>query len=266
MASERPDHVGGADHGTARDCAIMLQVLAGYDPQDATSVDTTVPDMLGLMDGSLAGVRVGVPRDYFFTVPNLDAEVKATVEAAIAQLADAGATVVDVDLRYVELARIACRITTSSEAYAYHLPDFQTQPEKYGKYARRSIMFGTLFTGADYVQAQRVRALFKAECASVLGPQVDVLVMPTMTGVAPKFEGYDVDDQRISASFTPPWNVAGLPAFSIPCGFSASGLPIGMQVVGQAFAEPMVFKVADAYQQLTDWHLRVPAMMEAQLA
>jgi len=156
------DHIGPMAR-TARDCAIMLQVMAGYDPQDATSANVPVPDMLGLMDGSLAGVRVGVPRDYFFTVPQLDAEVKATVEAALAQLAAAGATVVDVELRYADLARIAGRITTSSEAYAYHLPDFQTQPEKYGKYARRSIMFGTLFTGSDYVQAQRVRSLFKAE-------------------------------------------------------------------------------------------------------
>jgi len=82
--------------------------------------------------------------------------------------------------------------------------------------------------------------------------------MPTMTGVAPTFEGYDVAESRISPGFTPPWNVAGLPAFSIPCGFSSGGLPIGMQIVGQAFAEPMVFKVADAYQQLTDWHTRVP--------
>jgi aspartyl-tRNA(Asn)/glutamyl-tRNA(Gln) amidotransferase subunit A len=259
------DHIGPMAR-TARDCAIMLQVLAGYDPQDATSVDTPVPDMLGLMDGSLKGVRVGVPREFFFTLPSLNAEVKAAVETAIAQLADAGATVLDVELPHAHLAWMAGRITSSCEAYAYHLPDFQTQPEKYGKYARRSIMFATLFTGSDYVQAQRFRSLWKAECAAVLGPQVDVLVMPTMTDVAPKFEGYDVGASRVSPGFTPAWNVNGLPAFSIPCGFSSEGLPIGMQVVGQAFAEPMVFKVADAYQQLTDWHLRTPALLEAQLA
>jgi aspartyl-tRNA(Asn)/glutamyl-tRNA(Gln) amidotransferase subunit A len=259
------DHIGPMAR-SARDCAIMLQVMAGYDPQDTTSVDTPVPDMLGLMDGSLAGVRVGVPREYFFTLPSLNAEVKATVETAIAQMEDAGATIVEVSLPHAELAYIAGRITSSCEAYAYHLPDFQTQPEKYGKYARRSIMFATLFTGSDYVQAQRLRSLWKAECAAVLGPQADVLVMPTMTDVAPTFAGYDVQAQRLSPGFTPPWNVSGLPAFSIPCGFSGDGMPIGMQVVGQAFAEPMVFKVADAYQQLTDWHLRAPVLMEAQLA
>jgi aspartyl-tRNA(Asn)/glutamyl-tRNA(Gln) amidotransferase subunit A len=251
------DHIGPMAK-TARDCAIMLQAMAGFDPADATSVDVAVPDMLGKMDGALSGVRIGVPREFFFTLPELDPEVKTAVETAIALMADAGATVVEVNLPHADVAWMAVRITSSCEAYAYHLPDLQTQPEKYGKYARRSLMFSTLFTGSDYVQAQRFRSLFKAECAAVLGPQADVLVMPTMTDVAPTFADYDVGASRISPGFTPPWNLTGLPAFSIPCGFSEAGLPIGMQVVGRAFDEPTVFKVADAFQQLTDWHARVP--------
>ena len=153
---------------------------------------------------------------------------------------------------------MAGRITSSSEAYTYHLPDLQAQPEQYGKYARRSIMFGSLFSSSDYIQAQRFRSVFKAECAAVLGPQADVLVVPTMTDLAPVIADYDVGASRISPGFMPPWNITGLPAISIPCGFSEGGLPIGMQVVGPAFDEPTVFKVADAYQQVTDWHLRVP--------
>ena len=251
------DHIGPMAK-TARDCAIMLQVMAGFDPGDETSVDVPVPDMLGLMDGSLAGVRVGVPREFFFTLPELDPEVKTAVETAIALMADAGATVVEVNLPHADAAWIAGRITSSSEAYTYHLPDLQTQPEKYGRYARRSIMFGTLFTASDYVQAQRFRSVFNAECRAVLGPQADVLVMPTMTDVAPTFAGYDVGGSRIAPGFMPPWNLTGLPAISIPCGFSKAGLPIGMQVVGRAFDEPTVFKVADASQRLTDWHTRVP--------
>ena len=251
------DHIGPMAK-TARDCAIMLQVMSGYDPADATSVDVPVPDMLAKMDGSLAGVRVGVPREFFFTLPSLDPEVKSAVETAIARMADAGATVVEVNLPHADAAWIASRITSSSEAYTYHLPDLRTQPEQYGKYARRSMMFGSLFTSADYIQAQRFRSVFKAECAAVLGPQADVLVVPTMTDTAPTIADYDVGASRISPGFMPPWNVTGLPAFSIPCGFSEAGLPIGMQVVGRAFDEPTVFKVADAYQQLTDWHLRVP--------
>ena len=251
------DHIGPMAK-SARDCALMLQVLAGHDPADETSVDVPIPDMLGLMDGSLAGVRVGIPREYFFTLPELDPEVKSAVEAAIEQMAAAGATMVEVELPHADAAWIANRITSSSEAYTYHLPDLQTQPEKYGKYARRSIMFGTLFTASDYIQAQRFRSIFNAECRAVLGPQADVLVVPTMTDLPPVIEGYDVGASRIAPGFMPPWNLTGLPAISIPCGFSEGGLPIGMQVVGKAFDEPTVFKVADAYQQLTDWHTRVP--------
>jgi len=184
--------------------------------------------------------------------------VKAAVEAAIAQMAEAGATVVEVELPNADVAWMAGRITSSSEAYTYHLPDLRAQPEQYGKYARRSIMFGSLFSSADYVQAQRFRSVFKAACAAVLGPRADVLVVPTMTDLAPTIADFDVGASRIQPGFMPPWNVTGLPAISIPCGFSGGGLPIGMQVVGQAFDEPTVFKVADAYQHLTDWHLRVP--------
>ncbi len=251
------DHIGPMAR-SARDCAIMLQVMAGYHPADATSVNVPVPDMLAKTDGSLAGVRVGVPREFFFTLPELDSEVKTAVETAIARIADAGATVVEVNLPHADAAWMAGRITSSSEAYTYHLPDLRTQPEQYGRYARRSIMFGSLFSSSDYVQAQRFRSVFKAECAAVLGPQADVLVVPTMTDVAPTIADYDVGASRVSAGFTPPWNLTGLPAFSIPCGFSSSGLPIGMQVVGRAWDEPTVFKVADAYQRITDWHTRVP--------
>jgi aspartyl-tRNA(Asn)/glutamyl-tRNA(Gln) amidotransferase subunit A len=251
------DHIGPMAR-SARDCAIMLQVLAGYDPSDVSSVDVPVPDMLGLVDGSLAGLRIGVPRDYFFTVPELDAEVKAAVEAAIAQMEAAGATVVDVVLPHAAQARIAGRITSACESYAYHLPDLAFQPEKYGKFARRSIIMGSLFTGPDYVQAQRFRSVFKAECLAVLGPQADVLVVPSMLGPAPRFDGYNPDTMNTAPSFMSPWNVTGLPAISIPCGFSEAGLPLGLQVVGRPFDEPTVFKAADAYQQLTDWHLRVP--------
>src|SRR5215203_5610794 len=113
------DHIGPMAR-SARDCAIMLQVMAGYDPLDLCAVDTPVPDMTGLMSGSLEGVRIGVLRDYFFTVPNLDAEVKSTVEAALAAMEAAGATLVDVAIPHADAARHAQRITMISEAYAYH--------------------------------------------------------------------------------------------------------------------------------------------------
>jgi aspartyl-tRNA(Asn)/glutamyl-tRNA(Gln) amidotransferase subunit A len=256
------DHIGPMAR-TSRDCAMMLQIMAGYDPLDLCSVDTPVPDMLGKFTGSLEGVRIGVPREYFFTAPNLDDEVKTTVEAALAAMAAAGATLVEVVIPHAEEARQAQRITMISEAYAYHEPDLKSEKAAlYGKYTRQSFQMGAFFTAADYVQAQRLRPLIRQECADAFGDRanggVDVLIVPTMASVAPTFEGYDPDAMMRSYGFTPIWNLTGLPAMSIPCGFSAGGLPIGMQVVGRPFDEPTVFAVGDAYQQITDWHLTIP--------
>ena len=145
------------------------------------------------------------------------------------------------------------------EAYAHHQPDLQSRPEVYGKYTRQQLHLGALYSAADYVQAQRVRSLFKEEALRALS-QVDVLVVPTMLNVAPTFEGYDPDAMRRAPTFTGLWNLAGLPAASVCCGFSSVGLPIGMQIVGKPFHEATVMRVGDAYQQLTDWHLRTPTL------
>ncbi|MGE3270848.1 MAG: amidase [Chloroflexota bacterium] len=250
------DHIGPMAR-SARDCAMMLQILAGYDPADLCSVNVPVPDMTALLDGSLAGVKIGVPRDYFFTVPQLDAEVKAAVLAAIDAMAEAGATIVDVEIPHADAARHAQRITMMSEAYAYHEPDMKATPELYGKYTRQSFQIGAFFTAADYIQAQRLRPLIRQECEAALSG-VDVLIVPSMLTPAPAFEGYNFDSMMASPSLMGIWNLTGLPAMSIPCGFSSSKLPIGMQIVGKPFAEPTVFKVADGYQQITDWHVTVP--------
>lgn len=256
------DHIGPMAR-TARDCALLLQVLAGYDPADPCTVDVPVPDMMAAMSGDVAGVRIGLPREYFYTVAELEPEVRAAVLAAVERLADAGAVVTDVRIPHAAEALIAQRVTMLSEAYAYHEPDLQQQPQLYGRYTRHALYQGALYSAADYVQAQRVRSLVKAECAEALAA-VDVLVSPTMTGTAPAFAGWDPDKALASPSFTPIWNLTGLPALSIPCGFSSAGLPIGMQVVGKPFDEPRVLAVGDAYQRLTDWHARVPDVAKVQ--
>jgi aspartyl-tRNA(Asn)/glutamyl-tRNA(Gln) amidotransferase subunit A len=252
---------------TVRDCALMLQAMAGYDSLDPCSVDTPVPDMLAKLDGSLNGIRIGVPREYFFEVPELNAEVKQAVLLAIDAMEAAGAQIVDVSIPHAALARHAQRVIMYAEAYAYHEPDLQTRPELYGKYTRQNIRQGVMFTAPDYVQAQRVRSLIKAETIEALSG-VDVLATPTMLGVAPTFAGYDFEAFTRQPTFTGIWNLTGSPALSICCGFSQSGLPIGLQIVGKAFDEPNVFKVGDAYQSFTDWHLAMPDgayLKEAQL-
>jgi aspartyl-tRNA(Asn)/glutamyl-tRNA(Gln) amidotransferase subunit A len=251
---------------TVRDCALLLHVLAGFDPLDPCSARVPLQDMLANLDGFIAGVRIGLSREYFFDVPDLNAEVRQAVLAAVDRLAAAGGSVTDVSFPHAAVARDAQRVIMFSEAYAYHELDLQQQPEKYGRYTRQQIQQGAFFSAADYVQAQRVRALVKAEAEQALA-DVDVLITPTMLSVAPTFEGYDPDAVRRQPTYTGIWNLTGLPALSVCCGFSEIGMPIGMQIVGRAFDEPTVLKVGDAYQVLTDWHTRVPELArEGQLA
>jgi aspartyl-tRNA(Asn)/glutamyl-tRNA(Gln) amidotransferase subunit A len=251
---------------TARDCALMLQVLAGFDPLDPCSVNAPVPDMLAGLQGSAQGIRIGVPREYFFDAPDLHPEVRLAVMGALDRLADAGATLVDVQIPHAPVARAAQRVIMMGEAYAYHEPDLQTRPALYGKWTSHQIRQGAFYGAADYVQAQRVRSLIKDEVAQALH-DVDVLATPTSIDVAPAFEGYDADAVRRQSTFMSIWNLTGLPALSVGCGFSAAGLPIGLQIIGKPFDEPTVLKVGDAYQQLTDWHTRTPELsLEVQVA
>ncbi len=242
---------------TARDCALMLQVLAGFDPLDPCSVREPVPDMLASLDGSVAGVRIGVSWPYFFDAPELNGEVRQAVLGAIDRLAAAGASVIDVPFPHGAVACDAQRVIMFSEAYAYHERDLQERSDKYGKYTRQQIQQGAFFTAADYVQAQRVRSLVKEDALRALA-DVDVLITPTMLTFAPTFEGYDPDALRRQPTFTGIWNLTGLPALSVCCGFSEIGMPMGMQIIGRPFDEPTVLRVGDAYQQLTDWHTRIP--------
>lgn len=249
---------------SAHDCAVMLQIMAGHDPNDPCSVDVPVKDMVGGLDGSLKGLRIGVPHGYFFSVPQLDPEVKGAVEGAIKAMQEAGAEVHDVDIPHAAEARAAQWVTMLAEAYTYHEPDLRERPEFYGKYTRETIRRGALFSAADYIQAQRVRGLIKQECAAALA-DVDVLITPTMITPAPTFDGWNPEVMLTAPSFMGVWNLTGFPAISIPCGFSLSGLPIGMQLIGKPFDEPAVFHVADTYQAITGWHMQMPKVQEGSL-
>jgi aspartyl-tRNA(Asn)/glutamyl-tRNA(Gln) amidotransferase subunit A len=250
------DHIGPMAR-SMRDCALMLQVIAGFDPLDPCSANVQVPDFSSSLDGSFRGVRIGVPRAYFFDQPELDAEVRQAVLDAVDELARAGADVQDVSLTNLPLARIAQRTIMLSEAYAYHQADLSRQPQNYGKNTRAQILLGSLYSGADYVQAQRVRSAIVEEVRRGMAG-VDVLITPMSLTVAPPFEDYDPNGMRRAPNYSAIWNVTGQPAASTCCGFAANGLPIGMQIIGKPFDEAMVLRVGDAYQRLTDWHERMP--------
>ncbi|HEX8966914.1 MAG TPA: amidase [Chloroflexota bacterium] len=242
---------------TAWDCAALLKVMAGYDPRDPTAAQVPVSDYPAALTGQVQGLRIGVPKTYFFDSPELDAEVKSAVLGAIEVLRDAGADVREVTIPHAEVAKNANNLIWASEGFAYHHDDLRTRWEDYGRYTRTIIARGALVSGADYVQANRVRSYFKRTVAALMA-DLDVLITPTSISPAEKIADMDLARRLLGVGFTGMWNLIGLPALALPCGFSSGGLPLSMQIVGKPFDEATVLRAGDAYQQATDWHLRVP--------
>lgn len=242
---------------SAYDCALLLEVMAGHDPGDFYSSTTEVPSYAAMLSGSVEGLRIGVAQPYFFDDPAVDAEGAAAVLAAVEVLRGAGASVSTVSVPYAKQAKEANHITLVAEAFAYHRNNLVSRWKDYGAFTRPMIARGAFVSAGDYAQAQRLRSLFRRGMAKLLG-EVDVVITPTMPGPAERTADMDPERRLIGPSLTGPWNFAGLPAAAVPCGFSSGGLPLSMQIVGKAFAEATVLDVAHTYQQLSDWHLRVP--------
>ncbi len=248
---------------SAWDCAAMLSVLAGYDESDPFAAQVPVDDYLAALDGDVSGLRIGVPIEYFFENPGPEPETKAAVLRALDVLREAGAEVVEVAIPHAAEAKEANSITWACDAFAIHREDLISRWSDYGQFAREAITRGALFTGSDYVQAQRFRTYFQRAVAQVMRT-VDVLVTPTSPGPAPLRDEIDTGTHMLGPGFTGQWNMTGQPAMAIPCGFSAeTHLPLSMQIVGKPFAEATVFKVADAYQRQTSWHLEVSPIAAA---
>jgi aspartyl-tRNA(Asn)/glutamyl-tRNA(Gln) amidotransferase subunit A len=264
------------------DCAIMLQALAHYDPSDSTSVDVPAPNYAQALLPDIRGMRVGVPREYF--VEGMQPGVEAAVRAAIDKIADLGAKVDEVSLPHTEYSLPAYYLIAPAEAsanlarydgvkygYAHSEADDvwdayrQTRQSGFGPEVKRRIMLGTYalsagYYDAYYLKAQKVRTHIKRDFDESFS-RFDVLVAPTSPTVAFKI-GEKVDDplqMYLSDIFTLSLNLAGICGISIPCGF-ADGLPVGLQIIGDAFAEETVLRVAYAYEQVTEWHKRRPVL------
>jgi aspartyl-tRNA(Asn)/glutamyl-tRNA(Gln) amidotransferase subunit A len=250
---------------SAADCALLLQVMAGYDAGDRFASKAAVPDYSAMLTGDVTGVKVGVPMPYFFDSPDLDPEVRDAVLAAVTVLCANGAVRREVVVPYAAEAKDANMITMLTEAYAYHHQNLINRWTDYGAFTRPWFGRGAFYTSADYVQAQRVRTAFRDGVAALFG-DVDVLITPTMPTPAQRIDQMDMSKGMSRASFAGQWNLAGLPAVAVPCGFSESGLPLSFQVVGKPFAEGTVLNVAHAYQQVTDHHLQVPPIVLAETA
>ena len=250
---------------SAYDCAIMLEVMAGYDSGDSYAAQVPVPKYSELLTGDLQGLRIGVPMPYFYDSPEVTDEVRTAVFAALDVLKTGGAEMSDVEVPYAEQAKNANHVTLVAEAYSFHRNNMVNRWNDYGRFTRRALVRGAFLTAADYTQAQRFRSFFRRELAQLFA-SYDVLITPTWPSPAPRSDEMSPERQLRSVSFTGPWNLAGLPALAVPCGFSSSGLPLSMQIIGKPFAEGALLAVADAYQRQTDWHLKVPPVHTAAAA
>jgi aspartyl-tRNA(Asn)/glutamyl-tRNA(Gln) amidotransferase subunit A len=242
------DHCGPMTW-TVEDAAIMLQAIAGYDAKDPTSSRAPVPDYATALIEDVKGMTIGVPRHFFFADdPHIDREILAVVETALKTLQELGARVIEVNIPSLHYAGATQPVIMLSEAFAYHARKLRSKPEEFGDMVRARFRMGALFTSGEYVQAQRVRNVIKREFANAL-QQVDLIASPTMSNPAPAFQGIDVMTTARVPSFTGPYNLTGMPAISVPCGFTSKGLPVGLQLAGKPFDEPTVFRAAYTFQQ-----------------
>ncbi len=267
--SQSLDHVGPLAR-SAEDCALLFDAIAGYDPRDPNSVSGPPARSASLLIGgaegrgplSLQGLRLGLLTEEF--VAPLDPEVRAAWRAAVLILQEAGAQITEVFLQRPSIATY--RAIQLPEAACVHLERgwLSEQRAAYGERTRRLLLEGQDISAINYLRAQQERRAFAHQVRSVL-QRVDALVLPTQPMPAiPRaqidqeisIEGVREEASAASLRLTLPFNLAGLPAVAFPCGFTRGGLPLNLQVVGNAFEEATVLRIAHAYQQLTDWHRR----------
>ncbi len=262
-----------------RDSALLLQGIAGHDPADSTSVNTPVPDYQANLTGDLNGIRLGLPREYF--VEGLDDDVKQAVEQAVATYRDLGAEIIGVSLPHTAYAVACYYLIATAEAssnlarydgvrYGFRAENaanlidmyMQTRAAGFGAEVKRRIMLGTYalssgYYDAYYLKAQKVRTLIRQDFLNAF-EKVDALLTPVAP--TPAFAlGEKVNDplqMYLSDIYTIPVNLAGTCAMSLPCGFSAKGLPIGLQLIGKPFDEATILSTAFAFEQATEWHKR----------
>ena len=249
------DHAGPMARNV-EDCATLLQVIAGYDPADSASANVPVPDFRAELKNGIKGLRIGVPRVHWFVENRgTDPETEAAFDAALKILEGLGAIVVDIEGRPFSLARKANQTILVAEGYAYHEKRFQEAPEKFGSSVRKRMLEGAFLSAADYITALRSRTALNEEiCANFA--RVDVFATPTVPRPAEAFETMDPNEQNLRPNFTNAFNLTGLPAISLPCGFTKGSLPVGLQIIAPAFEESTAFRVAYAYEQATEWHER----------
>lgn len=256
------DHAGPLAH-CALDAALFLHAVAGADPRDDASSPSPVPDYPALLDGRIAGLRIGIPREVFFD--RADETVVRCVDEALAVCEQLGAVLVPVEIAHIEQAAAAAMVMYLAEATAYHDDTLNERAGEYSEQVRTFLELGDQILAKDYLHAQRYRTLLGRTLVGIFA-HVDVLATPatpiTATPIGCESTVVNgVEDGVFGALLrnTEPFNLTGLPAVVAPCGFDTDGMPVSLQIAGPAFAEARVLNVVHAYQQATQWHAQRPA-------
>jgi aspartyl-tRNA(Asn)/glutamyl-tRNA(Gln) amidotransferase subunit A len=252
------DHAGPMTW-TVEDCAILLQAIAGHDPKDPASAAHPVPDYRAALTGDVSGLRIGVVRHLHEDDCPVSAETAAALEQAFGVLRSLGAVLGDVRLRPAQDYYDVKVTIAESELLAVHDKALRGRPGDFGEDFLGRILPAVLISARDYVEAQRERRRILAELAEVYA-DFDVLVTATAGGPAPRLDAWRTIEFWRRPSLTTPFNVTGGPALAQCIGFSRSGLPLSMQIVGRPFAETTVLRVAHAYEQATEWRTRRPRL------
>lgn len=253
------DHPGPMAR-TVEDVALMLQAIAGYDPEDPVSVSVPVDDYVAALPGGVRGWRIALATDPFFR--RVEDPVWGAVSDAAEAFRNLGAVVEQVSIPEGQAMARANSLMVISDAAAVHAERFKTAPEKFGPDIRTRLGTGSTNSVIDYIEARRTQSLARCEFRRFFN-DFDLLLTPATPVPAPPIEGPDAVAQApILTSFTAPFNLTGLPVISVPCGFTPQGLPVGLQIVAPEWAEARLLRAACAYQTATGWHKARPPILD----
>ncbi len=250
------DHVGPMTRDVA-DNALLLQVLAGYDPEDPGSADVAVPDFSAELGQGVKGLRIGHVRHFYDGDETAHPEMAAAIDKAAAVLRELGAEVVEIRLPSLQEYAACNRTIIGSEAYAIHRRFLRDRPGDYGQLARQRILTGAGILAADYVDALRLKSrLIAATQAAMQG--LDAIVTASSMDPPPRLDDAEENARVYPRQARQPFNVTGQPAIAVPAGFTAGGLPLAIQIAGHAWQEARVYRIAAAYEAATGWGKRRP--------
>ncbi|MGH7120201.1 MAG: amidase [Acetobacteraceae bacterium] len=241
---------------TVEDCALVLQALAGYDPLDPASSPAAVPNYSAELRAGVAGLSIGYATA-FNQETGVGPEERSALDAAAARFSELGARVAEVVLPPVDHFHASGRAILNAESFVLHRQNLVERPGDYARVTRERLMLGAFVSGAQYVQAQRLRRLLSNNIDALLA-RCDALLVAPVPGPALRLDQVDTSPWRKEQPLTTVFNVTGHPALCQPCGFSATGLPLALQLVAAPFAETTLLRVAHAYEQATEWHLKRP--------